>query len=258
MAGSLGDTESLRDLASGADSVIHVAGVLSAPTEAGFEAGNVTGTQSMLDAAKDAGVKRFIHVSSLAAREPTLSMYGASKARSEERVQSSALDWSIVRPPAIYGPGDRETLELFQMANRGFVLLPPGGRLSLIHVDDLADLLLALAEPLAPTGRTIEPDDGAPNGFTHVEFASMLGKAVGTTPRTFSAPAALIHAAARIDGWLRGAKAKLTPDRASYFCHPDWVVSPDRSASPSIWAPRIPTHQGLKDTANWYRDAGWL
>ena len=54
----------------------------------------------------------------------------------------------------------------------------------MIHVDDLADLLLALAEPLAPTGRTIEPDDGAPNGFTHVEFASMLGKAVGTTPRT--------------------------------------------------------------------------
>ena len=60
---------------------------------------------------------------------------------------SSGLDWAIVRPPAVYGPGDKETLELFRMAKLGLMLMPPKGRVSVIHVDDLARLLLALAEP---------------------------------------------------------------------------------------------------------------
>ena len=75
-----------------------------------------------------------------------------SKARAEELVQSSGLDWAIVRPPAVYGPGDKETLELFRMAKRGLILLPPKGRLSLIHVDDLARLLLASPSRLPEEG----------------------------------------------------------------------------------------------------------
>ena len=71
----------------------------------------------MLAAATAGGVRRFVHVSSLAAREPKLSLYGASKARAEELVHSSGLEWVIVRPPAVYGPGDKETLELFRMAS---------------------------------------------------------------------------------------------------------------------------------------------
>ena len=116
--------------------MIHVAGVINAPDPAGFEAGNVTGTAAMLAAAEKAGIQRFVHVSSLAAREPKLSIYGATKAGSEALVGDSGLGFAIVRPPAVYGPGDKETLELFRMAKRGFVLLPPEGRLSLIHVDD--------------------------------------------------------------------------------------------------------------------------
>ncbi len=79
----------------------------------------------MLAAATAGGVQRFVHVSSLAAREPKLSMYGASKARAEELVRCSGLDWAIVRPPAVYGPGDKETLELFRMAKLGLMLMPP-------------------------------------------------------------------------------------------------------------------------------------
>ncbi|MFL6742255.1 MAG: NAD-dependent epimerase/dehydratase family protein, partial [Sphingomicrobium sp.] len=126
IAGSLDDRSALKRLVEDADAIIHVAGVINAPDAAGFEQGNVGGTLAMLAAATAGGVRRFIHVSSLAAREPKLSLYGASKARAEELVESSGLDWAIVRPPAVYGPGDRETLELFKMARRGFVLLPPG------------------------------------------------------------------------------------------------------------------------------------
>jgi nucleoside-diphosphate-sugar epimerase len=111
-------------LAEGAEALIHVAGVINTD-EAGFEAGNVRGTAAVLEAAKKQRVRRFIHVSSLAAREPQLSRYGGSKARSEALVRESGLDFAIVRPPAVYGPGDRETPELFRMATRGLVLLPP-------------------------------------------------------------------------------------------------------------------------------------
>ncbi len=117
--GSLEDRDALERLVTASDAVIHVAGVINAPDAAGFEAGNVTGTLAMLAAATAAGTQRFIHVSSLAAREPELSQYGASKARSEDLVRSSGLDWVIVRPPAVYGPGDKETLELFKMAKAG-------------------------------------------------------------------------------------------------------------------------------------------
>ena len=256
--GALDDRASLERLCEGASAVIHVAGVINAPDAAGFDAGNVAGTRAMIAAARGAGITRFVHVSSLAAREPQLSLYGASKGRSEVAVQTSGLDWAIVRPPAVYGPGDRETLELFRMAKRGFVLLPPEGRLSLIHVADLARLLLALADPAAPTGLTVEPDDGVAGGWTHRRFAGLLGAAFGRNVRTLSAPAAVLRAAARIDRLVRGRRAKLTPDRASYFAHPDWSCTPERKPPPTLWRPRINTLQGLADTARWYEREGWL
>jgi nucleoside-diphosphate-sugar epimerase len=258
--GRLEDGDALRHLARGAVAVIHVAGVISAPDAAGFEAGNVAGTVAMLEAAKAEDVPRFVHISSLAAREPQLSMYGASKARSEVRVNASGLSHAVVRPPAVYGPGDRETLELFKMAKRGLVLLPPRGRISLIHVDDLAQLLLALSARQAPSGLTVEPDDGRAGGWSHEEFARALGRATGREkpPLTLQAPVALLNAGAFIDRLVRGTNAKLTPDRAAYFAHPDWVASPALGVPTRLWAPRIATEEGLAATARWYEDRDWL
>ena len=141
------DRAALQELVTEADAIVHVAGVINAPDAARFDLCNVGGTLAMLAAATAAGVARFVHVSSLAAREPRLSLYGTSKARAEELVESSGLDWAIVRPPAVYGPGDKETLDLFRMAKLGLVMVPARGRMSVIHVDDLARLLLAFARP---------------------------------------------------------------------------------------------------------------
>jgi nucleoside-diphosphate-sugar epimerase len=249
--GSLEDSQALAELAEGADAIIHVAGVLNSD-ESGFETGNVHGTAAVLAAAKASRVRRFVHVSSLAAREPRLSLYGASKARSEALVRESGLDFAIVRPPAVYGPGDRETLDLFRMAERGFILLPPAGRLSLIHADDLARLLIALATTGEPPPLT-EPDDGKPGGWSHRELAAALGEAVGRKGVTLSMPRAALRLGAAIDGLIRRGGAKLTPDRAAYFCHPDWVASPGLAPPPGLWAAAIDTREGLKATREWYQ-----
>ena len=258
VVGDLDTRDALEWLVDEADAVIHVAGTINAPNAAGFEKGNVAGTLAMLAAATAGGLRRFVHVSSLAAREPKLSHYGGSKARAEELVHSSGLDWAIVRPPAMYGPGDRETLELFRMAKLGLMLMPPKGRVSVIHAGDLARLLLALAAPAAPSNILVEPDDGKPGGWTHREFARALAAAVGTRAAVVSSPGILLRLAARADQLLRGEKAKLTADRAAYFSHRNWVVEPKRAAPPQLWGPQIPTEQGLADTASWYRAQGWL
>jgi len=258
VAGSLEDRDSLRELVTGADAIIHAAGVITAPDAAAFDRGNVAGTLAMLAAATAGGVHRFVHVSSLAAREPKLSLYGGSKARSEDLVRSSGLEWSIVRPPAVYGPGDKETLELFRMAKLGLMLMPPHGRVSLIHAADLGRLLLALAGPEAPSGMLIESDDGRPGGWSHRQFARVLGRAVGTKPAIVSAPGLFLKLAARADQLFRGPKAKLTVDRAAYFSHRNWVVDAKLGAPPQLWKPQIPTEEGLRQTADWYRAKEWL
>ncbi len=258
VGGSLSDADALRELVTGCSSVIHVAGVLNARDTAEFDRGNVQGTLAMLAAATAAGIRRFVHVSSLAAREPKLSLYGGSKARSEGLVEGSGLDWVIVRPPAVYGPGDRETLELFRMAKARLMLLPPSGRVSLIHVDDLARLLLSLAAGDEPTQVIVEPDDDRPRGWSHKEFAQAIGQAVGRKNLALSLPDPLLRAGAFVDQLVRGERAKLSMDRAAYFSHRDWVVNARLKPPAELWRPRIDTVDGLAETARWYRQQGWL
>ncbi len=256
--GALDRRDSLYKLACGADAIIHVAGLLNGANRAAFETVNVAGTAHMIDAARAAGVRRFVHVSSLAAREPQLSAYGWSKAKSERLVAASGLDWTIVRPPAVYGPGDGETLDLFKMARRGLVALPPPGRFSVLHVEDLCRLILAMLDETDSWAETYEPDDGRANGWDNIYFARALGRILGKRTATVSMPKLALRAASRVDRLFRGRHAKLTADRVGYFCHPDWVVNPERRPPPGLWQPQVKTATGLKETADWYRAEGWL
>ncbi|MGE0179998.1 MAG: NAD-dependent epimerase/dehydratase family protein [Sphingomonas sp.] len=256
--GALDRPETLATLAEGADAVVHVAGLINAPDRETFDAVNVAGTAHMIDAARAAGIHRFIHISSLAAREPGLSDYGGSKARSEQVAAASGLDWTILRPPAVYGPGDRETFELFKMARRGFVALPPRGHFSIIHVDDLAGLILALIDAPETHGETYEPDDGREGGWEHRHFARTLSRLFGKRAATVAMPAPVLKGVARLDRLVRRGKAKLTPDRARYFSHPDWVAAAERRPPARLWTPKVRTPTGLKATAEWYLAQGWL
>jgi nucleoside-diphosphate-sugar epimerase len=187
-----------------------------------------------------------------------LSAYGRSKAESERVVVASGLDWTIIRPPAVYGPGDRETLELFRMAKYRVVLLPPGGRMSVIEVSDLARLLIATVNAPATYGQCYEPDDASPGGWSHDDFARALGVAQDRRVLPLAMPRRILEYASKADVKWRGPKAKLSADRVAYYCHPDWVCNPDRQPPATLWTPQVPTPRGLRWTARWYREQGWL
>ncbi len=259
VAGALDDKDSLAEMAAGADVVMHIAGVVNVPTRAAFEAGNATATSHVVDAARGAGITRFVQVSSLAAREPGISNYGWSKERAEAVVIASGLDWTIVRPPAVFGPGDTEMLDLFRMARRGIALVP-NGRMSAIYVDELARLLVALAADRgASIGQIYEPDDGKPTGWSHRGFARAVARAVGRQRMsTLATPAMLLKAGGRIDKLVRRSRAKLTPDRARYIAHPDWVATEGAHPPAALWRPELDTEDALAETVRWYRREGWL
>lgn len=252
IAGSLADEAALAGLVAGSDAVVHVAGSVNA-SRTGFADANVAGTRAMLAAS---GSKRFVHVSSLAAREPQLSAYGWSKAEAERLVEASAAAWTIVRPTGVYGARDTEFREMFKMATRGVMLLPPRGRVSLIAVEDLARLLLALAVEDGPRA-IYEADDGSA-GVTHAELAHAIGRAVGRRVRAMHMPRTALRLAARADMRARGDRAKLTLDRVGYLSHPDWTADPARRPPLALWRPRIALDSGLTATAAWYRANGLL
>ena len=258
--GDLADRAALARLVDGAEAVVHIAGVVNAADTDEFTRGNVDGTLAVLEAAKAAGVPRFVCVSSLSAREPDLSAYGASKARAELLVKASGLDWTILRPPTIYGPRDKDCLELFRSARWGVVPVPKQGRASVIHVADLCRLLIALIPGgEAVTGKLFEPDDGIPYGWSHEDFAREIGYAVGRQRLwVMKLSPGTMKLAAKLDRFTRRAKAKLTLDRVGYMTHPDWVVCKDAAVPTGLWQPQMATMVGLGQTADWYREQGWL
>jgi uncharacterized protein YbjT (DUF2867 family) len=255
--GALDKPDSLAALVQGADAVLHIAGVINAPDRAGFAAGNIDGTRALIAATEAAGIRRFVQVSSLTAREPDLSLYGWSKAEADKLLIASNLDWTIVRPPAIFGPRDQEMLELFKLAKHHVVPLPPaGGRMSVIAVGELIRLLLALPTSNALIREIVEPDDGAPDGWDHRDFARAIGAAMDSKVLPLPLPRLVLDAIAALDGLFRGKKAKLTPDRVAYFCHRDWVSHARPPAE--VWTPQKDTPTALAATARWYRQQGLL
>lgn len=263
--GALDDKPALQKLVSKAEVVVHVAGAIKAVDAAGFMKVNADGTRSIVEAARHAGVTRFVHVSSLASREPALSAYCASKAEAESILAGTAgdMDWVCIRPPAVYGPGDRATLPLVQQLSRRHAILTGSHdqRVSLLHVDDLARGLVAASEGLVAPGKIYEADDGTKQGYAWRDLAKAAGHTLGFTPRIHLLPRMVVRMAGLVGGIMAKATGKaqiLTTGKARELYHTDWVIKGIRLDETGQWKPRIRFDEGFASTLRWYRAHGWL
>ncbi len=251
VGGDLSDSDSLRRLVEGAEVVVHAAGAIRAGSRDAFLAVNRDGARRIAELSRRA---RFLLVSSLAARHPELSAYAYSKRAGEEAaaaVFGSAL--TVVRPPALYGPGDRETFAVFRAVARSPVLpvLSPRSRLALLHVEDAAAAIAALAA--APRPGTWALADGRPEGYGWREIIAAAGAAVGRRPLLIPAPPWLLPAAAGL-----GARFGLvSADKVGELLHTDWAVTP-AELPPGGPPLRYDIQRGFIATVAWYREAGWL
>lgn len=259
ISGSLDDIESLVSLNEGADVLIHLAGLTKAITRDDFFDVNVAGSKRLFEAAQAAEVPHVIHVSSLAAREPRLSHYGASKAGTELLLTARkwAFSWTIVRPPGVYGPGDKEILKLFKATKFG--LLPAPGaiknRYSLIHAQDLAEALVALCDA-SNKQSIVEIDDGRSGGYSVKDVVEALPLDTGRKIKTVPVPFPILGLVGSFNDMLARALNRpfmLTLSTARYLCHPDWTVKEPRRFKHAKWSPQFDLKSGLEDTLGWYR-----
>lgn len=273
--GDLGDTAALARAAQGQDEIYHVAGVVAARSEADFLAANRDGTTNVVAAAQAAGRPRMVLVSSLAAAGPAprdrplqgdespapVTAYGRSKLAAEQVVRGSALPWTIVRPPTVYGPRDREVLKVFRLVRLGVAPVFGDGsqQLSAVHAADLAEALIAAARAGATVGRVYYACH--PEVVTSAELVRRIGEAMGRRPTVIPVPAAVgrillgvTETAARIARQT----TILTTDKANEFFQTAWTGDPAALTRDSGWAAAHDLRSGLADTYRWYRSAGWL
>lgn len=255
VTGDLGDAAALSELVRGADSVIHCAGVVRGSSAAAFDAVNVEGTARLARAAReDGGVRRFLLVSSLAAREPGLSWYAASKHRAEEVLARCAGDGfacAVFRPTAVYGPGDREMRPLFLAMRRGIlpVLGHRHGRISLLHVEDLVGAVTAwLLRRDIVTG-VFELHDGVSDAYNWPRIAEIAESVFGRSILTVPVPAPPLFAVARVIltvARIRGTAPMLTPGKVRELRHRDWSCDNEAVTAALAWVPRIDLATALR------------
>jgi nucleoside-diphosphate-sugar epimerase len=257
LKGDLSDKAALGELTKKADVVLHIAGAISAPSRADFFRSNVEGTRSVAEATKASGVKRFVFVSSLAAREPDLNDYAASKAAAEHVIRSFEQDFevTIIRPSAVYGPGDTATLPLLQSLLSQTAIIPGmrTARFSMVHVSDVSQVLL---EACGGKSGLYELDDGN-GGHNWPELIALTQAHFGTPRRCFYIPlgiAMAIGQAGSAWGRMRNKVALVNAGQIKQLYHPNWAVS----GKPWPLNQRIPLAQGLPDTIRWYQAQGLL
>jgi nucleoside-diphosphate-sugar epimerase len=207
---------------------------------------------------------RFIAISSLAAREPTLSGYAASKRAGEDAARAAYADAPdqlvIIRPPAIYGPWDRETLTIFKAASQPVVPIFGEGRAAIIHVKTAADVLARLAMGDGDAGLYALADT-RPDGYTMRELLGEAANAMGTRPWFLPMPGAVLLVAGKVSGWwgtLRGAAPIFTAGKAREMLHRDWAVHPEEALPAALYQENIGILCGFQETVAWYRVARWL
>lgn len=256
ITGSLDNPASLRALVSGTDAVVHCAGAVRGATRADFDRVNVAGVEQLVNAVSEQGTSpAFLLISSLAAREPRLSAYAASKRDGERVLQtgSSQMRWNILRPPAVYGPGDSEMLPLFRLMQRGIAPITGtrNARLSLLYVDDLADASLQIIDHPEMRGGIYELHDGREQGYSWNDIVGTVRVLRGSRIVQIRIPLLALRIVSMLNlaiSLVFKRSPMLTPGKVREISHPDWVCDNHEFSQVTGWKPAILLEEGLRRT----------
>jgi nucleoside-diphosphate-sugar epimerase len=247
----LTDVEKLAGIVADCSAVVYCAGSVRGRTAADFSTANIMGVKAMLEAlAHSDKAPPLLLLSSLAASRPELSDYACSKYEGEQVLQAnSILPWTILRPPAVYGPGDREMLPLLKMIRRGLLAHtgPADQQLSLLHVDDLVSAVVSwLSAPQKCLHKTYAIDDGTPGGYDW----RAIGEAVSDrTFRMVSVPRFLLGGAARLNllfSGLFGYAPMLSPGKVRELVQPQWLCDNKEFTQATGWQPKLDLKRGAQ------------
>lgn len=254
--GDLADPAALRRLVTGATAVVHLAGLTKARNRDEFMQVNRDGTALLAGiVAAENSVPRCILVSSLAARQPELSDYAASKRAGEAAV---GPDWTILRPGVVYGPGDQEGRALQRLASAPVApqVRAPAAKLAMLHAADLAEAIVMLCTDDAAGGR-FEVSDARPEGYDMEEILHLVAELLGRQPpRMVTLPDRLFSlagVAADAVASATGRQGIFGHGKARELLHRDWSVDPGRTIPAGLWTPRISLATGMRDTLQWWQ-----
>jgi nucleoside-diphosphate-sugar epimerase len=251
----LTEVDKLTAVVAQCSAVIYCAGSVRGRNAADFSFANIMGVKAMLEALeRSASAPPVLLLSSLAAGKPALSDYAYSKHAGEQLLQdNSDLAWTIFRPPAVYGPGDREMLPILKMIRRGLLAHagPADQRLSLLHVDDLVKAIVAwLTAPQKCMHQTYAIDDGTPGGYDWLA----IGEAV--SDKKFSmlkVPHFILGSVARLNllfsGFL-GYAPMLSPGKVRELVEPEWLGDNRAFTEATGWRPQLNLKQGARQLFN--------
>jgi nucleoside-diphosphate-sugar epimerase len=276
--GDICHPESLRELVASVDCIIHNAGLVKAKSRKRFFEVNQKGTENLLQAIVDHGgtPRRVVIISSLAAAGPIrdnrplresdppqpISVYGESKLACERTALTFAdrLSLVIVRPPGVYGPGDREILTFFRAVYRKFIpLLGDSHRsIQLVHVDDLCRGVYAASTADSASGEVYFIAEN--RSYTMGELLGLLEKGCDRNGMRLTIPAGLFKLIAVISETLFrliGATPMLTREKARELLA-GWAIDPSKAREELGFESKIPFEQGARETYAWYIQEGWL
>jgi len=255
--GTLDAPEVLNGLVQGADCVVHIAAAIRGSSAVDFERDNICGTRRLVDAITAAAPDaHLIQISSLAARRPDLSWYAASKRAAEEVVASNCRRFSILRPPAVYGPDDPALAGFWRTLARGWLIRAGAGqaRFSLLHVDDLAEAICRLVEH-GPTGEVLPLAGPQPDGgWRWEDLAALAGKTGDRRIRTVAIPGRLLSSGAALGlltSRMAGRRAMLSPGKARELLHRDWVCDNLDIEKRLKWKPTTRLERALATLPGW-------
>ena len=209
------------------------------------------GVKAMLEAlGRSDSATPLLLLSSLAASRPGLSDYAYSKHAGEQLLRgNTTLPWTILRPPAVYGPGDREMLPILKMIRRGLLAHagPAEQRLSLLHVDDLVKAVLRwLSAPQKCLHQTYSIDDGTPGGYSWQAMGEAVNNGKFTVLRV---PRLMLEGAARLNllcSGLLGYAPMLTPGKVRELAEPQWLCDNRAFTEATGWQPLLDLKQGVQ------------